>query len=79
MITIEHAANGWILHNKDDAIQPSVVELSDAESEAAGIQRLTYAFWEVLGYYGSKHDPERCFIEIRQGDGAALRKRSERS
>lgn len=60
-LQIEHTINGYILQDSEGK---KVFE--EDENELKALQYLLYSVCESLGYFGSKHDAERLFIEIRK-------------
>ncbi len=60
-VQIEQVRNGFIVTSTEgkDVIMES-------GSEVRGYQNMLYIVLEHLGYFGSKHDAERLFIEIKK-------------
>ena len=62
-ITIETADNGYILSDADSNVQVyQESDQRDTDIDLDMLMSLTYALWEKLGYYGSKHHSERLFV-----------------
>ena len=75
-LTIERANNGYVLSwynaetTNNDYI---VVEDDDTQgNEARLAQKLLIAIQEYLGLLGSKHDEERCYVELRNKEGKEI-------
>lgn len=70
-LKIEKVSNGYsLIHYEDEREVTEVFEERHCELEP--LVRLLYSTLEYLNGYGSKHDQERIFIEIRRGDGLPL-------
>lgn len=65
MISIDLAENGYIVTNHD-AEPRTIVVVQEQENHLECLRSLLHEILEVVGYYGSKHDPERLFVEIRK-------------
>lgn len=63
-LVIEKCLNGFILTSEDGR-----EVIMESDSEVKDYQRLLYAVLEHYGYFGSKHDAERLFIEVRKQNG----------
>jgi hypothetical protein len=59
-LTIIKTSNGFYLKEANVVIE----EVS--EDELGAIENMTYEVWNYFGYYGSKHDKERLFVERRK-------------
>ena len=74
-LIIETADNGYILSYYDPEIKEKrsiAVEEDKNGSQAKTTQKL---FWEIEEYFclfGSKHDEERCYIEVRDKNGKEI-------
>jgi hypothetical protein len=82
MLTIESAANGWIVRAQDEGDpEPEVIEYQDSAdrlSECEAMQRLLYTVLERLGHIGSKHDWHRvCVIVEHHGEHQPVSEFSE--
>lgn len=71
MLKITPVENGWLLEN-DDPLEGCkwVVENNLNPDDFI---KVLHDVKEHFGYYGSKHDERRIFIEIRKGDGTELK------
>lgn len=71
-IEIVKVENGYTVRweeENNDPIPKTVIktavyeERGDADTDLETLTDLTYHVWELLGYYGSKHDKERLWIK----------------
>ena len=61
-LTLGRVRNGYILTSEEGV---EVFE-ETPDTELKALQALLYSVCEALGYFGSKHDSERLFVEIRK-------------
>jgi hypothetical protein len=62
MITIRHAANGFIVEH-DEEMHPSVY--GDTVED---MQEMLYDILTFVGHTGSRHDAKRIYIRVEPGD-----------
>ena len=74
-LIIERAENGYVLswYNEETTNNYIVVEDDDTQNNEARLaQKLLIAIQEYLGLLGSKHDEERCYVELRNKEGKEI-------
>lgn len=69
MIRIQQVSNGYIVTDTDDPeSQPSVIQQREDESDARAFLALVREVQDRLGQWGSRHDAERFYADVRPGD-----------
>ena len=69
IITVESTENGYILRSDDRSYVVQEREVVEGNFDLQALQELLYMVMEEFGYFGSKHDPERLVVEIRDQRG----------
>ena len=65
IITVESTENGYILRSDDRSYVVQEREVVEGNFDLRALQELLYMVMEEFGYFGSKHDPERLVVVIR--------------
>ena len=69
IITVESTENGYILRSDDRSYVVQEREVVEGNFDLQAMRELLYMIMEEFGYFGSKHDPERLVVVIRDQRG----------
>lgn len=64
-LCIDRVDNGYIV-TLDPNVEGDPVVFQDKDNELETFQELLYYIMDYFGHAGSKHDPERIFVEIKK-------------
>jgi len=65
IVTVESTENGYILRSDDRSYVVQEREVVEGNFDLQAMRELLYMIMEEFGYFGSKHDPERLVVVIR--------------